>query len=71
MPSKMNYRNEFIGRTEHLPRGYYWGCYTDFYLNAWKVDVWAISQEKFDKKRRQPVRAISCLLNVNGHISLI
>ncbi|WP_433939953.1 hypothetical protein [Paenibacillus lautus] len=47
----MNYRNELIGRTEHLPRGNYWGCYTD-YLNAFKVDVWAISQEEFDKKEK-------------------
>lgn len=52
-PSKMNYRNELIERTEHLPRGYYWGCYTDYYLNAWKVDVWAISQEEFDKKEKE------------------
>ena len=33
-------------------RGYYRGCYTDYYLNAWKVNVWAISQEEFDKKEK-------------------
>ncbi|GIP03292.1 hypothetical protein J28TS4_16990 [Paenibacillus lautus] len=52
MPSKMNNRNELIGRTEHLPRGYYWRCYTDYYLNALKVDVRVISQEEFDKKEK-------------------
>ncbi len=51
-PSKMNYRNEIIGRTEHLPKGYYWGCYTNINSNAWKVDVWSISQEEFDEKEK-------------------
>ncbi len=51
-PSKMNYRNEIIGRTEHLPKGYYWGCYTNINSNAWKVDVWSISKEEFDEKEK-------------------
>lgn len=50
-PSKMHYRNEFIGCTEHLPRGFYWGCYTIFNSNAWKVDVWAISSDEFAKRQ--------------------
>lgn len=51
-PSKMSYRNELIGRTSHLPKGYYWGCYTNINANAWKVDVWSISQEEFDEKEK-------------------
>ncbi len=49
-PSKMNYRNELIGHTEHLPLGYYWGCYTFIYSNDWKVDVWVISSEDFARR---------------------
>lgn len=48
----VNYRNELIGRTEHLPKGYYWGCYTDINPNAWKFDVWAISKDEFDEKEK-------------------
>ncbi|MGF7036745.1 hypothetical protein J2T17_007820 [Paenibacillus mucilaginosus] len=58
-PSKMSYRNEFIGRTEHLPLGYYWGCYTAINSNAWKVDVWSISSEEFLKKQQDVIELIT------------
>lgn len=52
-PSKMNFRNELIGRTEHLPQGYYWGCFAVINSNAWKVDVWSISSKDFVQKQRE------------------
>lgn len=52
-PSRMNYRNEYIGRTGHLPRGFYWGCYTNITSNAWKIDVWAISSDEFAQKHKE------------------
>lgn len=52
-PFKMKYRNELIGKTEHLPQGYYWGCYTTFQDQAWKIDVWAISSKEFEQKQQE------------------
>ncbi|MBS4220285.1 hypothetical protein KHA96_18445 [Bacillus sp. FJAT-49711] len=49
-PAKMSFRNELIGRTPHLPKGLYWGVYTTFFGQQWKIDIWAISSREFQKK---------------------
>ncbi|MFD2613162.1 hypothetical protein [Paenibacillus gansuensis] len=69
-PAKMNYRNEFIGHTEHLPKGYYWGCYADFNTNAWKVDVWAISSKEFEQKQ-QEIEKLKFQINVVQRMAIL
>lgn len=49
-PSKMNFRNELIGKTSHLPSGLYWGVHTNFFGHQWKIDIWAIGSEEIKKK---------------------
>ncbi|MDU0206456.1 hypothetical protein [Paenibacillus sp. PFR10] len=69
-PSKMNYRNEFIGQTEHLPQGYYWGCYADIISNAWKVDVWAISSKDFHQKQ-QEIEKLNAQINLVQRMAIL
>ena len=46
-PRRMTYRNEFIGKTEGLPAGFYWGVYALMGLDAeWKIDIWALSTDQ-------------------------
>ena len=46
-PSKMIYRNEYIGKTTILPEGLYWGIYTNLdFSDTWKIDVWSIPKKK-------------------------
>ncbi len=59
-PRRMQYRNEFVGKTPGLPLGLYWGIYItglDF-PEEWKIDIWALDsqemelcQEEFDDLR--------------------
>ncbi|SFS76120.1 hypothetical protein [Paenibacillus sp. BC26] len=69
-PSKMNYRNEFIGQTEHLPKGYYWGCYATFNSNDWKIDVWAISSKKFEQKQ-QKIEELKSQINAVQRLAIL
>ena len=43
-PRRMQYRNEFVGKTPSLPTGYYWGIDTSSLKSpdAWKIDIWAL-----------------------------
>ena len=34
---RMNFRNELVRSTEHLPRGLYWGIH-----GTWKIDIWGV-----------------------------
>jgi len=43
-PVKMSFRNEFIGKTEGLPQGLYWGVYLKNQQDAeWKIDIWIVA----------------------------
>lgn len=46
------------------------GCYTDYYLNAWKVDVWAISQKEFDKKEKE-MHDLKSRINVVQRLAIL
>ena len=48
-PCRMSFRDEFIGQTEGLPTGYYWGIYADIYDQEWKIDIWAIDPEQAEE----------------------
>lgn len=53
-PRKMSYRNEFIGKTQGLPKGLYWGIYTDIMkTDTWKIDIWAIDSEQLLDFKKQ------------------
>jgi len=69
-PSKMNYRNEYIGRTEHLPRGFYWGCYTNITASAWKVDIWAIPSDEFAQKHKE-IQELKSKVNPEQRIAIL
>lgn len=47
-PQRMNFRNEFLGRTPGLPLGFYWGVYVSGAALPveWKIDIWAIDSEQ-------------------------
>jgi hypothetical protein len=43
-PHRMQFRDEFIGRTKGLPRGLYWGIHLgDVRKGYWHIDIWAVS----------------------------
>ena len=49
-PVKMNFRNELITKTKGLPPGLYWGVYLgNERVDAWKVDIWAVSETECQK----------------------
>ncbi|QHW32797.1 hypothetical protein GZH47_19615 [Paenibacillus rhizovicinus] len=50
-PSKMSYRNERQGETDHLPRGLYWGAYAGLFGQTWKFDVWALDAQQYRQKQ--------------------
>ncbi len=50
-PLKMNFRNERIGKTSHLPHGLYWGIHTHLFGEQWKIDIWAISSDEVKQKQ--------------------
>lgn len=50
-PTKMNYRNEFIGRTSHLPRGLYWGVHANVFNQPWKIDIWVLELDEVSRKQ--------------------
>lgn len=53
-PYKMSYRNELIAKNELLPRGLYWGVYTNnIFPENWKIDIWAIDHEQALKYAKQ------------------
>ena len=53
-PYKMSYRNEIITKSELLPRGLYWGVYTNnIFPDNWKIDIWAIDGEQAGKYAKQ------------------
>jgi len=46
-PRRMSFRNEFIGNTPNLPRGFYWGIYTKLsFPEEWKIDIWALDSDQ-------------------------
>ncbi|HEX2944847.1 MAG TPA: hypothetical protein VHT96_02705 [Clostridia bacterium] len=47
-PHRMHYRNEFIGNSQGLPKGLYWGIYTNIIEpGTWKIDLWAVDSMQF------------------------
>lgn len=50
-PSKMSFRNEFIGKTSHLPNGLYWGVHTNLFEKPWKIDIWIMGSDEVRKKQ--------------------
>lgn len=52
-PSRMNYRNELLGKTPNLPNGLYWGVYTNLFQQHWKIDIWAIDSKEYQNKRSE------------------
>lgn len=52
-PSKMSFRNELIGKTQHLPIGLYWGVHTNLFNQKWKIDIWAIDSETVNQKQSE------------------
>jgi len=49
-PVKMTFRNEHLWKTPGLPRGLYWGIYLgDERAGAWKIDVWGVDQDEYDR----------------------
>ena len=43
-PARMNFRNEFIGKTDGLPNGMYWGVHLKSQQDeGWKIDIWIVS----------------------------
>jgi hypothetical protein len=66
-PARMHFRNELIGQTEGLPKGYYWGIHLNpGQETAWKIDIWTVDPEQcqtllaycetFHSKLTQPTR---------------
>ncbi len=51
-PHRMSFRDEYIGQTEGLPCGYYWGIYSNIRGWAWKIDVWAMDIEQGERRMR-------------------
>jgi len=46
-PVKMSFRNEFIGKTQGLPYGLYWGVYLgNERAGAWKIDIWTVNESE-------------------------
>lgn len=46
MPSRMQFRNERIAKTQGLPVGLYWGIYFNLTADqAWKIDIWCVPSE--------------------------
>lgn len=53
-PFKMSYRNEIINKSGLLPKGLYWGVYTNtIFPEIWKIDIWAIDAEQAANYARQ------------------
>ena len=69
-PSKMIFRNEFIGKTPHLPNGLYWGIYSVLNGQQWKIDIWAIDSEEIQKKQND-VEEIKKQLDNNKRKSIL
>lgn len=51
-PAKMNFRNEFIGKTPHLPKGLYWGVHTNLFNQSWKIDIWGMEIDEVRRKQK-------------------
>ena len=52
-PVKMQFRNELIGESEGLPRGWYWGVYLgNERAGAWKIDIWAVQADEYRRLLR-------------------
>ena len=60
---KMNYRNELLAKTPHLPKGLYWGIHTMLFDEKWKIDIWGIDSEQY-KQKLTDIKDIST--NING-----
>lgn len=49
-PYRMSYRNELIEKTPNLPKGLYWGIYTNSIdSDKWKIDIWAVDSKQFNQ----------------------
>jgi hypothetical protein len=47
-PHRMSYRNNLLENVSNLPRGLYWGIYTNIIeTGEWKIDIWAMDSEQF------------------------
>ena len=74
-PGKMHYRNEFILRSG-LPRGKYWGVYTDILGAPWKIDLWVLETslcEQYmavaeDLKARMDEESRLAILDIKGQV---
>lgn len=55
-PQRMQYRNEFVGKTQGLPMDLYWGVYTNIIEpNTWKIDIWAVDSKQLSDFKKQIV----------------
>ncbi len=76
-PRRMQYRNEFIGKTPNLPGGYYWGIDTGSLgsPDAWNMDIWVMDSQEMarfqkefsDLRSRISVDNRSAILTVKHH----
>lgn len=53
-PHRMHFRNEFIGKTPNLPKGFYWGIYTTLkFPDVWKIDIWAMDSNQINLYQKE------------------
>jgi len=54
-PRRMQYRNEFVGKTPDLPTGYYWGIDTGSLESpdAWNIDIWALDSQEMELRQKE------------------
>jgi hypothetical protein len=65
-PHRMHFRDETVGATPGLPKGFYWGVYlTDEPYGAWKIDVWAEEPAGFAATRAYGERIAAKLSEPN------
>jgi hypothetical protein len=70
-PSKMHWRNEYLLKAKHLPVGLYWGIYLkDSYNNKWKIDIWYINENEFEKLNSYTSKICNLLNKSNREIIL-
>ena len=53
-PHRMHYRNEFIGKTQGNPTGFYWGIYTSLpeFSAEWKIDIWSVDSNQLTQYKK-------------------
>jgi hypothetical protein len=66
-PHRMRFRDERIAGTPGLPRlGLYWGVY----FGQWKLDVWAVAPEEFERLDRY-LESVRSRLNTDSRKTIL